>query len=258
MTNTIILDNFLPGNLHTQCLNAIHDHHKTNPQDWSRYDNPWEHKTVLTKKLPSPTANNRFGFPPPLSPTFDIREAVIATCLERMRLCAPYFSHCLQPNPFHQIDPYQWVPDDTYHYDGVFIYGPGDYLSMHLDAGINPINSMRKHATATLYLTHSPSSPLRIWRSPKEVAKDLYIDVIPNRLVCFINDDNAWHGAPDPVGNNSEKRVVLTVSFMSPAIDLFNNKRTRAYFADTGNPDIDKLRDARSQEGHNLYRMEKS
>lgn len=157
------------------------------------------------------------------------------------------------------------IIDDTYHYDGVFIYGPSDNLQLHLDAGIHPNNPMlRKHATAVLYLTnsHAPfvmqqETPLPVWSHGVQDTSDTIIDPIANRLVCFVNDDHAWHGAPGPVWGN-EQRVVLTVSFMSAAVDGtpgLSNKRTRAYFADTGDPVTDAMRDERSQEGHDLYRV---
>lgn len=248
MTNTIILDNFLPGNLAEQCLNAITDLQSTHPQDWSRYDNPWEHKTILNKKLPPMLWSD-----PSPSPIYDIREAVIATCLERMRRGHVYFENCLQP-----VDPFEFVIDASYHYDGVFIYGPGDRLDMHLDAGIHPTNGLRKHATAVLYLTnsHAPfvmqqETPLPVWSHGVQSTSNTIIDPVANRLVCFVNDDQSWHGAPGPVWGN-EQRVVLTVSFMSSAVDLYSNKCTRAYFADTGDPATDRLRDRRAIDGYSV------
>lgn len=254
MTNTIILDNFLPGNLAEQCLNAITDLQSTHPQSFSRYDNPWEHKTILNKKLPSVLAMGGDG----INPVFDIREAVIATCLERMRHNCRFLEKALQ---FSSYEPYVWEVDATYHYDGVFIYGPGDSLAMHLDAGIHPTNGLRKHATAVLFLTTSHATFVLANKEPWPMGQfgdpDMFpvtIDPLANRLVCFVNDDNAWHGVPAEVWPD-ERRVVLTVSFMSQAVDLYANKRTRAYFADTDDPAIDAMRDERSREGHDLYRV---
>ena len=42
--------------------------------------------------------------------------------------------------------------DTARHYCGVFKYEQGDWLGVHVDAGISPLDGARKHVTAVLYL----------------------------------------------------------------------------------------------------------
>jgi hypothetical protein len=71
-------------------------------------------------------------------------------------------------------------------------------------------------------------------------------------LVLFENTDYAWHGTAR--NTSDEDRIVLTVSYLSGAIDAFVNKRQRAFFvprpSEEWSPDTYRLRDLRADAEH--------
>lgn len=163
-------------------------------------------------------------------------------------------------------------PDTSRHYAGVFKYMKGDWLNVHVDAGIHPGNGMRKHVTAVLYLGPATGGPLELWRGTNCAQADPYVDeaveapgpiaaIQPEhgRLVLFENNDYAWHGMP--VYDGDEARVVVTVSYLSNALDAFENKRQRAYFVprpdERWTPEMYELRDRRADADHyaEAYRL---
>lgn len=127
---------------------------------------------------------------------------------------------------------YPLLVDRSRHYCGLFRYEIGDHLSVHVDAGLQPVSHLRKHVTAVLYL--SEGAPLELWagdsageKEPQLVRKAATIPAFSGGLVIFENTDYAWHG----VGVETEgARWVLTVSYLSNAVDAFANKRERAFF----------------------------
>lgn len=128
---------------------------------------------------------------------------------------------------------------DVRHYGGLFIYNHGDYLAAHVDAGMHPNKSLRKVATACLYLT---PAILEFYRGDNCTDPDPYVwskynvqYVKPDQCVFFSNTNDAWHGVPK-VTETHQGRVVLTVSYLAPPEfehREYTNSRTRAYFART-------------------------
>ena len=133
--------------------------------------------------------------------------------------------------------------DRSRHYAGVFKYDPGDFLKIHVDAGIHPKNGMRKHVTAVCYLNDAAGGDLLFWdgapcssNGPDKPARDRVVyecsqTIAPNRgvLVLFENNDYAWHSVA-PIGPALGSRYVATVSYLSNEVDAFANKRQRAFF----------------------------
>lgn len=230
-----ILNNFLDPTLLRRTLLDI-------PRlPMARYDNPFERKSFLEDKGQ-------------LEP--DIARAINELCTQE---AVKWVSRILDV----PLDHADWP-----HYGGVFMYSKGDYLKPHVDAGIHPTKSLRKVATALLYLT-----PAEIqWylgtdctdSNPLILDEGLIDYVESNTLVLFTNTNWAWHGVPE-VKDTTSKRIVLTVSYLAPASFenlVFTNPRTRAYFArcswegeDT--PELAALRELRaSEEQHaQVYRV---
>jgi hypothetical protein len=151
------------------------------------------------------------------------------------------------------------VADRWRHYAGVFRYLPGDHLGVHVDAGIHPASGLRKHVTAVLYFA-AGAGDLELWQGDdctRGEGPDVYnlIDTIRpglGTLVLFENNDYAWHGTAR--NTSDEDRIVLTVSYLSGAIDAFANKRQRAYFVprptEEWDADTYRLRDLRADAEH--------
>lgn len=125
--------------------------------------------------------------------------------------------------------------DANRHYCGVFKYEKGGRLGVHVDAGIHPKTRLRKHITAVLYLGRARDGSLELWRGdscdkkqPK--VEGCFQEIRPSHglQVLFENNDYAWHGMSTYEGE--EPRVVVTVSYLSEAINEFSNKRQRAFF----------------------------
>lgn len=200
------------------------------PDQFDRYSNPFEQKYALRDK-------------------FNLPKSVDALIV-RLEYLKEEISQLFNIE-LHQ--------DETRHYTGVFKYEKGDKLDVHVDAGINPINGLRKHVTAILYLG-SPigeegSSDLELWAgtSCTDPEPELWglsrdISAAHGHLVIFENTDYAWHGVP--VHDIEAPRIVLTVSFLSKAIDAFKNQRQRAFFMPRPSENWDKklykLRDIRA------------
>lgn len=125
------------------------------------------------------------------------------------------------------------LPDVTRHYVGLFVYDENDHLAVHVDAGIHPITTQRKAATALLYLGQGDGD-LEFWSgsnctddNPQVIRLQATIHIAPGMLVLFENDDYAWHGVQR---NQGEPRIVLTASYLTDDLSKFKNNRQRAYF----------------------------
>jgi hypothetical protein len=193
---------------------------------FDRYDNPFEQKWALRDK---------FRLPPAVD--------AIVHGLERAYM------------DVGRLLGAELIPDRGRHYMGVFRYEPGDRLDVHVDAGIHPGTGHRKHATILVYLGNGAGN-LELWEgtsSTDEVAPRVrgVIDVIPpshGRVVLFENNDHAWHGVrPNSEGSG---RLVVTVSYLSLAIDRWDNRRERAFFVPRPDEEWDEatyaLRDVRA------------
>lgn len=201
---------------------------------FDRYENPFERKWTWRDKHAFPTAV----------------EAVIRNMEDGLLDAA----HSLMP-PDCELS-----VDHTRHYTGAFVYEHGDYLNVHVDAGIHPASGWRKAVTALVYL--SPGAPLEFWEGDSCVEEeprllDAVMTLKPRAgtVVLFANDDWAWHGVP--VQLSTDPRALLTVSFLtrfiSPALG-FANKRERAFFVPRPNEDwstkMYAIRDRRADPEH--------
>lgn len=177
---------------------------------WARYDSPFEAKHTLADK----------GW---LVTSWDLKRLFDWLYDDVHDIAEALFGVDLSPDPDGQ-------------YTGVFRYGTGDHLGVHVDAGIHPASGLRKHVTAVLYF--GGDGPLELWEGTNAVMFDgapsrvftRAHSIAPNaaRLVLFENNDYAWHGTP--VNTGTEDRIVATVSYLSGEVDHWENKRQRAYF----------------------------
>jgi Rps23 Pro-64 3,4-dihydroxylase Tpa1-like proline 4-hydroxylase len=172
---------------------------------FDRYSNPFEQKHTLRDK---------FRLPHSL--------ALLIGTLE------------LEASRLSQLFGVRLYPDLLRHYCGVFKYMKGDKLDVHVDAGIHPQEKKRKHVTAVLYLGRE-LAPLELWEgencaqdNPQLIRIADGIEPKHGTLVVFENNDYAWHGVP--ICDSEGPRIVVTVSYLSDAINAFENKRQRAFF----------------------------
>ena len=225
--NFIIKKNILPVNIAKQAQNEI----LTIPNDkWDRYDNPFENKYTLRDKNDLPkTVNDIFNF-----------------------LTSDKFLDEL--SKVYNIKLYN---DPTKNWWGVHKYDDGDKLDIHVDAGLHPVSKQKKQVTLGIYLSKNwkeeNGGHLEIWQGENSVNNDAKLieckeKVLPafNTLLSFECNDYAWHGNPHPVNcKNGEKRIFLTISYVSEKYDDLN-KREKAFFVkhpdEPENEEKDKLR----------------
>jgi hypothetical protein len=176
------------------------------PDDaFDRYSNPFEQKYTLRDKFNLPFSLGK---------------------LIQMLEC--------DASRFSQLFGIKLYPDLLRHYCGVFKYFKDDKLDVHVDAGIHPKVKQRKHVTAVLYLGNKVA-PLELWEGENCTQNDpklmkLAAAITPEHgtLVVFENNDYGWHGVP--ICENEGPRIVVTVSYLSDAVNAFENNRERAFF----------------------------
>jgi Rps23 Pro-64 3,4-dihydroxylase Tpa1-like proline 4-hydroxylase len=135
------------------------------------------------------------------------------------------------------------IIDEDRNWHGIHKYNDGDFLDIHSDAGVHPVNNLKKHVTLGIYLSKNWKEEnrehLEIWEGDDINKKDCKLTncvskILPkfNTLVMFNNTNNAWHGNPEPVIiKNNEKRIFLTISYLSKNFsDNYSNKFKKAYF----------------------------
>lgn len=199
-------------------------------EKWDRYDNPFENKYTLRNKNDLPTTVSKIfdyltsnGFLQELSKVYNV----------------------------------QLFNDPTKNWWGVHKYDDGDKLDIHVDAGIHPVSKQKKQVTLGIYLSKDwkkeNGGHLEIWKGGNSVENDAKLieckeKVLPvfNTLLSFECNDYAWHGNPHPVNcKNGEKRIFLTISYISEKYDDLN-KRQKAFFVkhpdEPDNAEKDKLR----------------
>ena len=183
-------------------------------EQWDRYDNPFENKYTLRDKnnLP-PTALKIFEF-----------------------FTADKFLS--QLSDIYGVTLYN---DQTKNWWGIHKYDDGDKLDIHVDAGLHPITKQKKQVTVGIYLSkdwkEENGGHLELWDGENSVSNDAKLieckaKVLPafNTLLSFECNDYAWHGNPHPVNcKNGEKRIFLTISYVSEKYDDLNN-REKAFF----------------------------
>lgn len=157
------------------------------------------------------------------------------------------------------------VIDHSRHYCGIFRYGPGDKLDVHVDAGVHPESKLRKRVTALMYIgtpTGDAGGDLEFWNgddctlpasagSPMVWQRDGLVVPHHGLIVLFENDNHAWHGVSYYHG--SHPRYVATVSFLADRQydnGKVSNPRQRAFFVprpdEKWGPELFRLRDQRA------------
>lgn len=182
--------------------------------DWDRYNNPFEQKYTLRDK---------YNFPFHCSYLFKY-------------LTSDGFVKMLS-----EIVGIKLINDPTRNFWGVHKYDDGDYLDIHVDAGLHPTTKQRKQVTLGIYLSSDNWSDdnqgcLEMWsgeNSQHNTAKIFKCQnrILPvfNRLVLFVNNDYSWHGNPTRINcKNGEKRIFVTLSYLSDK--KFDNERVKAFF----------------------------
>lgn len=145
--------------------------------------------------------------------------------------------------------------DSSRHYCSVFKYLPGGFLSCHVDAGLHPLNHMRKHVTAIVYLGETDDGgELEFWDgetailpNPKILELKTKIKPEHGKIALFECDDYAWHSVSECLGE--KPRYAITVSYLSMETERWH-KRERAFFAPRPNEvwskETYKIRDTRA------------
>jgi Rps23 Pro-64 3,4-dihydroxylase Tpa1-like proline 4-hydroxylase len=206
-----VKNNILPENL---ALKAQEEILNIKNEKWDRYDNPFENKYTLRdkNKLP-PTVKSIFEY------------LISDKFLEELSF-------------IYDIKLYN---DPTKIWWGVHKYDDGDKLDIHVDAGLHPVSKQKKQVTLGIYLSkdwkEENGGHLEIWEGKNSVNNDAKLieckeKVLPafNTLLSFECNDYAWHGNPHPVNcKNGEKRIFLTISYVSEKYDDLN-KRQKAFF----------------------------
>lgn len=227
----LIVDNFLEDKIAYEIQNEILN---LDNSYWDRYNNPFEQKYTLRDK---------YNFPNNLNKLFK------------------YFTSenfLIKLKEIFDIDLYN---DPNRNFWGVHTYEDGDYLDIHVDAGLHPLTKQKKQLTLGIYLSkdwkEENKGHLELWKGDNSSLNNAKIyscekKILPlfNRLILFINDDYSWHGTPEPViCKNGEKRIFVTLSYLSE----FNkdlNKKQKAFFIkrpeDPDDEEKDKLRLLRS------------
>lgn len=222
-----IIKNFLPEALAQDVFNEIES---KSIDDWDRYDNPFERKWTLKDK-------NQI--------------------CEKIFLRDENFIKELE-NKFGPL-----ILDESKLYYGVHKFEDGDFLDVHLDAGIHPIQKLKKHVTVGLYLSSinwdvtKNGGELEFWNSNGDCIYKISPDF--NTLIVFENTINAWHGSPKPVFcKRGEKRIFITMSFLSKLKPV--NTKEKALFFVPKNNYIKKIlseKRAHSQKFKDMYKWNK-
>ena len=218
-----VLDESFAKQVQTEILNIQDD-------EWDRYENPLEHKYTLRNKENMPTECNKLF----------------------TMLTSNDFTEYLS-----SIMGYEIKNDPTKNWWGIHKYDDGDHLDIHVDAGLHPKTKQKKQLTLGIYLSkdwkEENGGHLEIWSGDNASNLDAKIvkccdKILPafNTLVLFECNDYAWHGNPTPViCKNGEKRIFLTLSYVSEQYaDL--NKKEKAFFVkrpdDPDDAEKDKIR----------------
>uniref|UniRef100_A0A6C0II92 Prolyl 4-hydroxylase alpha subunit Fe(2+) 2OG dioxygenase domain-containing protein n=1 Tax=viral metagenome TaxID=1070528 RepID=A0A6C0II92_9ZZZZ len=214
---------------------------------WDRYDNPFEQKWTLRDKHHLPLNCNILFNILTSNEILDILSNIVGVKLYN---------------------------DPNKNWWGIHKYNNGDYLDIHSDAGIHPVTKQKKHVTLGIYLSKNwkeeNKGHLELWDGDNIINSDVHIfkcfkQILPtfNKMIMFTNNNNAWHGNPDPVIiNKDETRIFLTISYLSEKhTDGMENNREKAFFIkrpeDLDNIEKDTLRFIRadSNKYKEVYRL---
>jgi len=198
--------------------------------DWDRYNNPFEQKY---------TFRDKYNLPPNCKKLF------------KYLTSSDFVKH------LSEVIKIKLINDPTRNFWGIHKYDDGDYLDIHVDAGLHPVTKQNKQVTLGIYLssddwTEENGGSLEIWRGDNSKDKDAKIyecvnKLLPifNRLILFVCDDYSWHGNPDKINvKDGEHRIFLTLSYLSET--YYENNKVKAFFVprpeDKPDENKDKLR----------------
>ena len=193
--------------------------------EWDRYENPFEHKYTLRDKENIPKECSKLFI------TLTSKEFV---------------------NYLSNIMGYEIKNDSTKNWWGIHKYNDGDHLDIHVDAGLHPKTKQKKQLTLGIYLSKNwkedNGGHLEIWHGENSSNNDAKIikccdRILPefNRLILFENNDFSWHGNPNPViCKNGEKRIFVTVSYVSEQYHDLNKKEKAFFVKRPDDPDDEK------------------
>ena len=220
----IKIDNFLDQEFALKIQQEILNIDKNK---WDRYQNPFENKWTLRDK---------FNMPSNLTRLFKI------------------FTEKQFIDELSDIIGIKLENDNTRNWWGVHKYDHGDFLDIHVDAGLHPVSKQKKQFTLGIYLSkdwqEKNKGHLELWKGDNcinEQAKlqTCEVKILPkfNTLVGFVCNDYAWHGNPDPVVcKNGEQRIFITLSYLSRN-NSDKNKRVKAFFIKRPNDPLNKEKD---------------
>ena len=229
----LVIDNFLDTVVALICQKEILD---SNLDNWDRYNNCFEQKNTYRDKYNLPeNVNNLFN-----------------------RFISENFI-----NKLNNLTGLKLINDNDRIFWGVHLFNNSDKLDIHVDAGRHIKTGLVKAITIGVYLSYNWSEEngghIEFWEGNKSnidnpkiySCKDKFLPIF-NRCIIFENNDNSWHGAPEPcICKNNEKRIFLTLSYLSDEkSNLFENERFKAFFVkrpnDPDDEEKDKMRILRS------------
>ena len=194
---------------------------------WDRYDNPFEQKYTFRDKHSLPRYSAKL---------FELLESPMM-----IRAITDLFSIPVVPDPYR-------------HFWGIHKYDDGDYLDIHVDAGVHPKCGAKKQVTLGIYLSKDWKDEnmgnLELWegtnagRDDAEITKKR-ISILPifNRMILFECNDYSWHGNPERVVcKNGEKRIFVTMSYLGDHPENYQNQRQKAFFVPRPNDPVDEVK----------------
>jgi Rps23 Pro-64 3,4-dihydroxylase Tpa1-like proline 4-hydroxylase len=223
----IIIDNFLDKALIYQ--NEIVN---SSAEKWDRYDNMFERKN---------TYRDKHNFPPNINNLFsDLTSEIFI-------------------NKLNDLTGLELINDNERMFWGIHTFTNDDKLDIHVDAGKHLPSGMHKAITLGIYLSKDwideNYGNFEFWNGDNvnSVNPKIYYchkKVLPifNRCIIFENNNNSWHGAPEPCKcKNGEIRIFMTLSYLiKEPTQTINNLYYKAFFIkrpqDEENPDKDKQR----------------
>lgn len=95
--------------------------------------------------------------------------------------------------------------DPTFRGGGLHAMGPGDFLSVHLDASRHSVTGRRRAVNIVWFGTPcwraEWGGAFELWSNRGGLPSERVVSIAPlfNRALIMAVDDRAWHGVPDPI-----------------------------------------------------------
>lgn len=225
----LVVDNFLPLQIAQKMQEDILE---CDPDMFDRYDNPFERKN---------TFRDKHGFPDSCRDVFDaLQSPVFLTALNTL------------------FGDRRIILDEHKHYWGIHTYKTNDYLDIHVDADVHPLQKIKKYLTLGIYLSpdwkDDDHGHLELWEGtpsslpqPRISACAKTISPVFNRMVIFQCTDDSWHGNPTPVRRNG--RIFCTLSYLTDEITPLSHRERALFIAlptEIENEEKNRLRQIRA------------